>query len=438
MLRPCGRKDMVERVLRNLKAIHLRDEDKLRALRVVDLLVARSPARRGPARPRRALCRARLLRPRGERSRVLPGARPPGEGRRGARGARGAAQAQGLTAQLTEGRQFMTTVSTASGIDKIAEYLGGDARGLLDHACKGIPKSTLHLPGPDFVDRGLAAHRPATPVLRSLQALSTTAASRGTGYVSILPVDQGIEHSAGASFAPNPQVLRPREHREARHRGRLQRRRLDVRRARRGGAQVRAQDPVHREDQPQRVPDATRTSSTRSCSAACKQALRHGRGRRSARRSTSARAESRRQIVEVAQAFQEAHELGMVTILWCYMRNNAFKNDEATTTSPPTSPARPTTSASRSRPTSSSRSCPRTTAATRRSHQGEPYGKTDKRIYTELTTDHPIDLTPLPGRELLHGPRRPDQLAAARRRARATWPRPSRPPSSTSAPAAWG
>ena len=103
--------------------------------------------------------------------------------------------------------------------------------------------------------------------------------------------------------------------------------------------------------------------------------------------------ESARQIVEVAQAFQAAHEMGMATVLWCYLRNPAFKTRTRTTTSPPTSPARPTTSASRSRPTSSSRSCPRTTAATTRSASKEnPYGKTDKRIYTELTTDHPIDL----------------------------------------------
>ena len=99
-----------------------------------------------------------------------------------------------------------------------------------------------------------------------------TAASAGTGYVSILPVDQGIEHSAGASFAPNPQLLRSREHRQARRRGRLQRGRLDLRRARHGRAQVRAQDPLHRQAQPQRAADATPTSSTRSCSARVQQA----------------------------------------------------------------------------------------------------------------------------------------------------------------------
>jgi class I fructose-bisphosphate aldolase len=103
----------------------------------------------------------------------------------------------------------MTTVSTASGIDKIAEYLGGDARGLLDHASKGIPKSTLHLPGPRWVDEVYAGSDRPTPVLRSLEALLANGRLAGTGYVSILPVDQGIEHSAGASFAKNPMYFDP-------------------------------------------------------------------------------------------------------------------------------------------------------------------------------------------------------------------------------------
>jgi class I fructose-bisphosphate aldolase len=103
----------------------------------------------------------------------------------------------------------MTTVSTASGIDKIAEYLGGDARGLLDHVSKGIPKASLHLPGPRWVDDAHAGSDRPTPVLRSLEALLTHGRLAGTGYVSILPVDQGIEHSAGASFAKNPMYFDP-------------------------------------------------------------------------------------------------------------------------------------------------------------------------------------------------------------------------------------
>ena len=233
-------------------------------------------------------------------------------------------------------------------------------------AARASRKETLHLPGPDFVDRVFGAARTGPmPVLRSLQQLFDHGRLAGTGYLSILPVDQGIEHSAGASFAHEPDLLRPREHREARHRGRLQRRGLDLRRARRRGAQVRAQDPVHREDQPQRVPDLPEQVRPDHVRHASSRRATWARSR-SARRSTSARDESTRQIVEVAQAFQQAHELGMATVLWCYLRNNAFKTDgEGLPRRRPTSPARPTTSASRSRPTSSSRSCPRTTAATR-------------------------------------------------------------------------
>ena len=157
---------------------------------------------------------------------------------------------------------------------------------------------------------------------------STPAGSAGTGYVSILPVDQGIEHSAGASFAPEPDVLRPREHREARDRGRLQRGGLDARRARLGGAQVRAQDPVHREVQPQRVPHLPEQvrpdPRSRSVKQACDMGAVGGRRHDLLRlRGVDAADQSRSR-----EAFQQAHELGMATVLWCYLRNPAFKTKD--------------------------------------------------------------------------------------------------------------
>ena len=94
-------------------------------------------------------------------------------------------------------------------IDSIEELLGGEARALLDHKSQAIPKSQLHLPGPDFVDRVCSQSDRSPAVLRSLQSLLDHGRLAGTGYVSILPVDQGIEHSAGASFAPNPQYFDP-------------------------------------------------------------------------------------------------------------------------------------------------------------------------------------------------------------------------------------
>ena len=102
-----------------------------------------------------------------------------------------------------------TSVVGATGIGKIEELLGTEARPLLDHSCKGIPRSSLHLPGPDFVDRIYAGSDRPAPVLRAIQSLIDHGRLAGTGYLSILPVDQGIEHSAGASFAKNPLYFDP-------------------------------------------------------------------------------------------------------------------------------------------------------------------------------------------------------------------------------------
>ena len=118
-------------------------------------------------------------------------------------------------------------------IDNIVKHLGKDASALLEYKAKGIAKDQLHLPGPDFVDRVWTQSDRSPRVLRNLQRMFDTGRLAGTGYLSILPVDQGIEHSAGRLLRPEPDLLRPREHRQAGHRGRLQRRRLDLRRARR-------------------------------------------------------------------------------------------------------------------------------------------------------------------------------------------------------------
>src|SRR5262245_30617628 len=102
-----------------------------------------------------------------------------------------------------------TNATVASTINAIEDLLGSDARGLLDHRCAGIPGESLHLPGPDFVDRIHAGSDRSVPVLRSLQQILSSGRLAGTGYVSILPVDQGIEHSGGASFAKNPAYFDP-------------------------------------------------------------------------------------------------------------------------------------------------------------------------------------------------------------------------------------
>ena len=143
----------------------------------------------------------------------------------------------------------MATATTSS----IQTYLGAKADSLLGFSSPKISKERLHLPGPDFVDRIFAPSDRNNRVLSELQRLFNNGRLGGTGYLSILPVDQGIEHSAGASFAKNPDYFDAGEHREAGHRRRLQCGRLDVRRARRRRAQIRAQDSVPRQNQSQRT-----------------------------------------------------------------------------------------------------------------------------------------------------------------------------------------
>ncbi len=118
----------------------------------------------------------------------------------------------------------------------IQALLGDEADSLLTHVSKGVPADDLTLPGPDYIERVLVHSDRSPQVLRSLQSLYDHGRLGGTGYVSILPVDQGIEHSAAASFAPNPRYFDPQEHRRAGHRGRLQRRGLHLRRAGHGVA----------------------------------------------------------------------------------------------------------------------------------------------------------------------------------------------------------
>lgn len=206
---------------------------------------------------------------------------------------------------------------------RTAEILGKDAETLLSYTAKGFPRSTLHVPGPDFVDRVLRDSDRPVGVLRNFQTILNTGRLSGTGYVSILPVDQGIEHSAGASFAPNPEYFDP---------ARIVELAID------GGCNAVASTlgvlgAVSRK-YAHRIPflvklnhnelmtypnthDQTRYGSVRQAfemgAIAVGATIYFGSD------------ESRRQIDEVSQWFEEAHSLGMVTVLWCYLRNNAFK-----------------------------------------------------------------------------------------------------------------
>jgi len=209
-------------------------------------------------------------------------------------------------------------------IEAIRKHLG-DKSPLLEYTCTGIAKELLHLPGPDFVDRVVARSDRPTGVLRSLNSMFNNGRLAGTGYLSILPVDQGIEHSAAASFAPNPIYMDPAN---------------IVRLALEGGCNAVASTlgalgSVAR-SYAHKIPFIVKINHNETLTyppiydqtlfASVEQAFEMGAAAIGATIYFGS-AESRRQIQEVSEAFQHAHELGMFTVLWCYLRNPAFKKD---------------------------------------------------------------------------------------------------------------
>lgn len=211
-----------------------------------------------------------------------------------------------------------------TSIDKITSLLGVDSA-LLQHTCTTIPASMLHVPGPDFVDRVMLDTDRSPTVLRNLQSMFNHGRLGGTGYVSILPVDQGIEHSAGASFAPNPEYFDPKNIIELAIEGGCNAVATTYgvlgSVARKYAHKIPMMLKINHNELmslPQ-VPDQTMfTTVERAFDMGC----------------TSIGAtiywgsqESRRQLQEISEAFARAHELGMFTVLWCYVRNNAFKKD---------------------------------------------------------------------------------------------------------------
>ena len=216
-------------------------------------------------------------------------------------------------------------IERGSGLANIESILGDDAA-LLEHQCKTIPKDSLHLPGPDFVDRVVSLTDRSPRVLGSLQSLLTHGRLAGTGYVSILPVDQGIEHSGGASFAPNPAYFDPEN---------------IVKLAVEGGCNAVASTlgvlgAVARR-YAHRIPFIVKLNHNEFISYPNSyDQIRFGSVRQAFDMGASGvgatiyfgSEESKRQIQEVTAMFQEAHELGLFTVLWCYLRNPAFKTKE--------------------------------------------------------------------------------------------------------------
>ncbi len=269
----------------------------------------------------------------------------------------------------------------------VEEILGADASALLKHQCK-IPKETLHLPGPDFVERIHSASNRPVPVLGRLQSLFDHGRLGGTGYVSILPVDQGIEHSAGASFAPNPQYFDPEN---------------IVKLAIEGGCNGVASTlgvlgMVSRR-YAHKIPFILKLNHNEFISypnaydqirfASVKQGFDMGAAGVGATIYFGSE-ESKRQIQEVTEMFQHAHELGMFTVLWCYLRNSAFKTKEVDYHLA----ADLTGQANHLGVTIEADIIKQKLPETNGGYNAiANFGKTHKKVYSDLSSDHPIDLT---------------------------------------------
>jgi class I fructose-bisphosphate aldolase len=208
---------------------------------------------------------------------------------------------------------------------KITDLLGSGAEDLLTHQCKTFPKDQLHLPSPDFVDKIFAQSNRNAQVLRNLEAMYSHGRLAGTGYLSILPVDQGIEHTAGASFAKNPLYFDPENIiKLAIEAG------SNAVATTFGGLAMMSRKYAHK------IPFLVKlnhnelltypTKYNQIMFGSVEDAWNLGAAAVGATIYFGSE-ESDRQIIEVSQAFEEAHSLGMATVLWCYVRNNAFKKD---------------------------------------------------------------------------------------------------------------
>lgn len=282
-------------------------------------------------------------------------------------------------------------VTALSSAKTIADWLGPEADALLDYEAK-VAKSMLHLPGPDWVERIFAQSDRNPQVLRSLQQLYGSGRLANTGYLSILPVDQGIEHSAGASFAPNPIYFDPQN---------------IVELAIAGGCNAVATTlgvlgSISRR-YAHKIPFILKLNHNELLTAPnrfdqimfadVEQAWNLGAVAVGATIYFGSD-ESTRQIQEVSAAFHRAHELGMATILWCYLRNSAFKQDKDYHLA-----ADLTGQANHLGVTIEADIIKQKLPEVNHGYEavakalGTSYGKTHSKVYSDLTTDHPIDLT---------------------------------------------
>ncbi len=273
------------------------------------------------------------------------------------------------------------------GYSEIQKLLGDSVESLLKHTCKTVSKDRLHLPGPDWIDRIFMVSDRNIRVLRSLQAMFQSGRLSATGYLSILPVDQGIEHTAGASFAPNPEYFDPEN---------------IIRLAIEGGCNAVATTlgslgSVARK-YAHKIPFLLKFNHNELLSypntydetlfASIKQAYEMGCVAVGATIYFGS-SESRRQIIEVSRAFAHAHELGMATVLWCYLRNSSFKTSEEDYHEA----ADLTGQANHLGVTIEADIIKQKLPECNGGFKALKFGKTSDLMYTQLASDHPIDLT---------------------------------------------
>lgn len=268
----------------------------------------------------------------------------------------------------------------------IVDILGDESSYLLDHTCKSIPKDVIHAPGPNFIDE-VVTHKNRKPaVLRNLSAFYNHGRLAGTGYLSLLPVDQGVEHSAGASFAPNPAFFDPEN---------------IIKLAIEGGCNGVAStlgvlNSIAR-DYAHKIPFIVKINHNelltypneydQTLFASVNQAFDMGAAAVGATVYYGS-SESRRQIIEISEAFEHAHSLGMVTVLWAYLRNSSFKKDGTDYHVA----ADLTGQANHLAATIDADIIKQKQAQNNGGYEAIKFGKTHPKVYSELTTNHPIDL----------------------------------------------
>ena len=271
--------------------------------------------------------------------------------------------------------------------ETVAKYLGDKTEALLQHTCKTIPKESLHAPGPDFVDRIFAASDRPNRVLQMLSWLYYSGRLSGTGYLSILPVDQGIEHTAGSSFAPNPAYFDPENIIK-----------LAIEGGCNGVASTLGVLGLLSRQYAHKIPFILKinhnelltypTSYDQRLFASVEQAWNMGAAGIGATIYFGSE-NSDRQIEEISEAFEKAHELGMFTVLWCYLRNPAFKKDGFDYHSA----ADLTSQANHLGVTIQADIIKQKQAVGNGGFTAINFAKTSPLVYEKLTSDHPIDLT---------------------------------------------